>query len=286
MRWTPGGVSGDIEDRRDEGGGGGGRGFGGFRMGLGGLLVLGVLSIIFKTDLLSPFLGMGGGAGTVARSAPDPAKTASEQSLVEFVSFVLDDNQRTWTDLMAKQGDTYQKAKLVLFRDVVDSACGMAESATGPFYCPGDQKLYIDLGFYDELRTRFGAPGEFAQAYVISHEIGHHVQNLMGIERQMRRAQRENPSQRNELSVRMELQADCFAGVWGHSTKERNLMEAGDLEAGIGAAAAVGDDRIQKQATGRVSPESFTHGSSAQRVEWFKRGYNSGDIRECNTFSR
>ncbi len=284
MRWTPGGVSGDIEDQRDSGGGGGG-GFGGFRLGIGGLLFLGVLSFIFKTDLISPFLGLTGGS-SVRRSAPNPEKTASEQKLVEFVSFVLDDNQNTWRQILAKEGDAYRNAKLVLFRDAFDSACGMAESATGPFYCPGDQKVYIDLGFYDELRQRFGAPGEFAQAYVLAHEIGHHVQNLLGIESQMRRAQRENPGRRNELSVDMELQADCFAGIWGHSTEQRNILESGDLESGINAAAAVGDDRIQKQATGRVSPESFTHGSSAQRVEWFKRGYNSGQIADCNTFAR
>jgi len=285
VRWTPGGSSDDIEDRRDSGGGG--RGFGGgggMKVGLGGLLVLGVLSFVFKTDLISPFLGGGGGVPVASR--PDPAKTASEQPLKDFVTFVLNDNQDTWTKLLAAEGGQYRRAKLVLFRDVVDSACGTAESATGPFYCPGDERVYIDLGFYDELREKFGAPGDFAQAYVLSHEIGHHVQNLMGIEKRMRELQRQNPRNAKALSVRMELQADCFAGVWGHSTQQRNLLEANDIEEGLGAAASVGDDRIQKAATGRVSPESFTHGSSAQRMEWFKRGYNSGRIQDCNTFAQ
>lgn len=285
MRWTPGGTSGDIEDRRDDGGSGGGGG-GGFRLGIGGFLVLGLLSLVFKTDLISPFLAGGGGRVPVARRAPDAARDRAEQPLVEFVSFVLDDNQKTWDQLLTEQGKTYRKAKLVLFRDSVDSACGMAESATGPFYCPGDSKLYIDLGFYDELRDRFGAPGQFAQAYVISHEIGHHIQNLLGIEAQVRSAQRRNPDARNALSVKMELQADCFAGIWGHSTNERGILEQGDVESGLGAASAVGDDRIQKAATGHVSPESFTHGSSAQRMEWFQRGYNSGKLSACNTFGR
>lgn len=284
MRWTPGGTSGDIEDRRDGGNGSGGGG--GFRLGLGGILLLGLLSLVFKTDLISPFLGLSGSGTGVARRAPDAARTQSEQPLVEFVSFVLDDNQKTWPQIFSTEGKSYHKAKLVLFRDSVESACGTAESATGPFYCPGDEKVYIDLGFYEELRDRFGAPGQFAQAYVISHEIGHHVQNLLGIEPQVRAAQQRNPAARNALSVKMELQADCFAGIWGHSTNERGILEQGDIESGLGAAAAVGDDRIQKAATGHVSPESFTHGSSAQRMEWFQRGYNSGKLSACNTFGR
>lgn len=287
MRWTPGGTSDDIEDRRDDDSGGGGGGFGGFRLGLGGMLVLGVLSLVFRTDLISPFLGLNRGVSPgISRRAPDAARTRNEQPLVEFVSFVLDDNQKTWAQMLSAQGKTYHKAKLVLFRDSVRSACGMAESATGPFYCPGDQKVYIDLGFYDELRSRFGAPGQFAQAYVISHEIGHHIQNLLGIEAQVRSAQRRNSASRNALSVKMELQADCFAGIWGHSTGERGILEQGDVESGLGAAAAVGDDRLQKAATGHVSPESFTHGSSAQRMEWFQRGYNSGKLSACNTFAQ
>lgn len=285
MRWTPGGSSDDVEDRRDSGGSGGGGG-GGIKLGLGGILILGVLSLVFKTDLLSPILGGGGSSLPVAGSVPNRAKTAGEEKLKDFVTFVLNDNQETWTKLLATEGTPYRRAKLVLFRNAVESACGSAESATGPFYCPGDQKVYIDLGFYDELRERFGAPGDFAQAYVLSHEIGHHIQNLLGIESKVRAAQRRNPRLEKSLSVRMELQADCFAGIWGHSTQQRNLLEANDVQEGLAAAAAVGDDRIQKAATGHVSPESFTHGSSAQRMEWFQRGYNSGRIPDCNTFTQ
>lgn len=281
MRWTGGGSRDDIEDRRDEGGGGrGGFGFGGGRgIGLGGLLVLGVLSIVFKTDLISPFLGGGGGSTQIA-SRPDPARTKAEEPQVEFVTFVFNDVQKTFGESVRG----YRHTRLVLFRDATRSGCGAAESATGPFYCPADEKVYIDLGFYDELKQRFGAPGEFAQAYVLAHEVGHHLQNLLGIERKMRQAQREHPSQANALSVRMELQADCFAGVWGHSTARRNILESGDVESGLAAAAAVGDDRIQRMGGGRVSPERFTHGSSAQRVQWFKRGLESGSFESCDTF--
>jgi predicted metalloprotease len=181
-------------------------------------------------------------------------------------------------------GRQYRHARLVLFRDGIRSACGLAESATGPFYCPEDEKVYIDLSFYDELRNRFGAPGEFAQAYVIAHEIGHHVQKLLGIEQRVHGLQQSNPSQANPLSVRLELQADCLAGVWGHSTEQRNIIDQSDVRAGLRAAAAVGDDRLQRMATGRVSPESFTHGSSQQRMQWFQRGLDSGSVGACNTF--
>ena len=208
---------------------------------------------------------------------------ASRRKLVEFVSFVLDDAQDTWTRLL---GPKYERATLVTFRDATQSACGLGEAASGPFYCPGDRRVYIDLGFYQELRDRFGAPGEFAQAYVLAHEIGHHVQTLTGIEPQVRRLQQANPGRGNELSVRLELQADCYAGVWGHSTNERQLLESGEIEAGLNAAAAIGDDRIQRMGRGRVSPEKFTHGSSAQRVEWFKRGLQSGQPAACDTFGR
>jgi predicted metalloprotease len=167
---------------------------------------------------------------------------------------------------------------------VIDSACGTAESATGPFYCPNDEKVYIDLGFYDELKQRFGAPGDFAQAYVLAHEIGHHVQKVLGIEQQVRAARVRNPGAANQISVRLELQADCFAGIWGHSTQQRNILESGDVEEGLRAAAAVGDDRLQRMATGRVNPESFTHGSSEQRTHWFQQGYQSGEVSSCNTF--
>jgi predicted metalloprotease len=205
---------------------------------------------------------------------------------VHFVSFVLDDTQRTWTQILQQQGRSYRHAKLVLFRDAVDSACGMAQSATGPFYCPDDEKVYIDLSFYDELKRRFGAPGDFAQAYVLAHEIGHHVQKLLGIETQVQRAMGTHPGERNELSVRLELQADCLAGVWGHSTAQRNILEAGDVDEALRAASAVGDDRLQRMATGQVNPDSFTHGSSEQRAHWFQQGFQSGNIAACDTFSR
>lgn len=289
MRWTPGGTSGDIEDRRDQsGGGGGGFGFGGMRLGLGGLLLLFVLSLIFKQNF---FALLGGGAspgtGSAAVSQPDPARDETEKPLVQFVSFVLDDTQKTWDALLPQQANTpYRHAKLVLFRDYTTSACGGAETATGPFYCPGDEKVYIDLGFYDELKRRFGAPGEFAQAYVLAHEIGHHVQKLIGIESKVRQFQSQNPGSANAASVQMELQADCFAGVWAHSTQQRGLLEQGDVQSALGAAAAVGDDHIQQMARGRVQPETFTHGTSQQRMDWFNRGLNSGSISSCNTFAQ
>ena len=283
MRWTPGGSSDDVEDRRDDSGGGGFQ-FGGIHLGLGGVIVLFVLSLIFKRDFLS--LLSSGPAGTTgtAVSQPDTARDQREQPLVQFVTFVLNDAQNTWTQMLPSQGVQYHHAKLVLFRDSIDSACGLAQSVTGPFYCPEDEKVYIDLGFYDELKQRFGAPGEFAEAYVLAHEIGHHVQKLLGIEGKVEAARQRNPQQANQLSVRLELQADCFAGVWGHSTQERNILEPGDVDAGLKAAAAVGDDRLQRMSRGTVNPESFTHGTSAQRMEWFQRGFQGGTIASCNTF--
>jgi len=289
MRWTPGGTSNDIEDRRDEsGGGGGGFGFGGMRLGLGGLVLLFILSLIFKQNFFA-LLG-GGGApsiGSTVSGPPNTAKDEAEKPLVQFVSFVLDDTQKTWEQLLPEQaGVPYRHAKLVLFRDYTQSGCGGAESATGPFYCPGDEKVYIDLGFYDELKQRFGAPGEFAQAYVLAHEIGHHVQKLTGVERQVRQLQQSSPQSGNRLSVMMELQADCLAGVWAHSTQQRGLLERADVESALGAAAAVGDDHIQKMTRGRVQPETFTHGSSEQRMHWFTQGLNSGSIAGCNAFAQ
>jgi uncharacterized protein len=281
MRWTPGGRSEDLEDRRDEGGGGGG--IGGTHLGIGGFVILLILSVVFKKDFFSLIGGQGASPGQTV-SQPDPQRDAREEPLVQFVSFVLDDTQKTWAAILQAQGISYQHAKLVLFRDAISSSCGAAQSATGPFYCPADQKVYIDLGFYDELQRRFGAPGQFAQAYVLAHELGHHVQNLLGIERKVRNLQGQNPGAGNELSVRMELQADCFAGVWAKSTQQRNLLESGDVESALGAAAAVGDDRLQRMSSGQVSPDSFTHGSSAQRMEWFQRGMNGGKVESCNTF--
>ena len=279
MRWTPGGSDQDIEDRRGEGGG---RRGGGLRVGLVGVLILLGLSLLTGRNFLSLLdtsqpLGPGSDGGP----APDPERDRREAPQVEFVKFVLNDAQDTWQKTLPG----YRRAKLVLFRDAIDSACGMAESASGPFYCPGDEKVYIDLAFYDELKQRFGAPGDFAQAYVIAHELGHHVQNVTGIEPKVRRQQQARPREANALSVRMELQADCLAGVWGHSTAQRDILEKGDVEEGLGAAAAIGDDRIQSQAGRRVNPESFTHGSSRQRVAWFRKGLETGDPRQCDTFA-
>jgi hypothetical protein len=283
MRWTPGGSSDDVEDRRDESGGGGFRP-GGLHVGLGGIVVLFILSLIFKRDFLSLLSTGSVGTGGTTVSQPDPARDQQEKPLVDFVTFVLNDTQNTWSQVLPAQGVPYRHAKLVLFRDSYDSACGAAQSATGPFYCPEDEKVYIDLGFYDELKQRFGAPGEFAEAYLLAHEIGHHVQKLLGIEGKVRAAQQQNPQSGNQLSVRLELQADCFAGVWGHSTQQRNLLDPGDIDSGLKAAAAVGDDRLQRMSRGTVNPETFTHGSSAQRTEWFQRGFQDGTIAACNTF--
>jgi predicted metalloprotease len=287
MKWTPGGPSQDLEDRRDEGGAGGGGGFqfGGMHMGIGGILILLVLSVIFKQNFFALLGGGNSGTSSPAMSQPNPARDQQEQPLVQFVSFVLDDTQKTWDQILPQQaGMPYRHAKLVLFRNYTQSGCGGAESATGPFYCPGDEKVYIDLGFYDELKQRFGAPGEFAQAYVLAHEIGHHVQKIIGVESKVRQMQQGNRQLQNALSVKMELQADCLAGVWAHSTQQRDLLEQGDVESALGAAAAVGDDRLQKMSAGHVSPDSFTHGSSAQRMQWFQNGFRSGSIASCNTF--
>jgi uncharacterized protein len=287
MRWTPGGESNDIEDRRDQdsgsgGGGFGGFGFGGMHIGIGGAVVLLVLSLIFKTNLFA-LLGGGGvvSPGPAVHTQPNPARDTAEKPLVQFVSFVLDDTQNTWTQVLpAQTGKQYHHAKLVLFRNYTQSGCGSAQSATGPFYCPGDEKVYIDLGFYDELKRRFGAPGEFAQAYVLAHEIGHHVQNILGIERRVQG----NSHGADSASVHLELQADCFAGIWAHSTQQRGLLEQGDVESALGAAAAVGDDRLQKMSSGHVAPDSFTHGTSQQRMDWFNKGFQNGSIEACNTF--
>jgi predicted metalloprotease len=255
------------------------------RIGLGGLVVLLVLSLVFKQDFFSMLAG-GGGGGAPPAAAPTGAisSTPEEERLVDFVSFVLDDAQQTWTKLLGERGTPYRHAKLVLFRDAIQSACGLGEAASGPFYCPGDEKVYIDLGFYDELRRRFGAPGDFAQAYVLAHEIGHHVQKLLGTEAQVREAQRRRPGGANQLSVALELQADCYAGIWARSTAQRNILEQGDVEEGLAAAAAVGDDRIQKMSGTAVNPETWTHGSSEQRVRWFNEGFSGGRIEACNTF--
>ena len=214
------------------------------------------------------------------------ARPAAENQLAEFVSKVLANTEDTWQELFRRGGKSYRVPKLVLFTGAVESACGFAQSAVGPFYCPEDQKVYIDLGFYQELRDRFRAPGDFAQAYVIAHEVGHHVQNLLGISEKVQTARaRAGQAQANRLSVRLELQADCFAGVWAHHAEKRgHILEAGDLEEGLRAASAIGDDRLQRQTTGTVVPDSFTHGSSEQRVRWLRVGIETGDVNRCNTF--
>lgn len=255
-------------------GGGGGAG-----LGIGGIAILLVLSLVFKRDLVSEFIG--GAAVAPATTADGAIVDPAEENMVLFVSSVLDSAQTNWQRLLPG----YTEAKLVLFRDAVQSACGFAQAATGPFYCPGDHRVYIDLGFFNQLDRQFGAPGDFAQAYVLAHEIGHHVQNITGTERQVRAAQQQDSRRANQLSVAMELQADCYAGVWAYGAARAGQLETGDLDEGLNAAAAVGDDRLQKMGSGRVNPESFTHGSSAQRREWFKRGFDSGDPNRCDTFA-
>ncbi len=286
MRWTPGGVSDDVEDRRGEGGGGFNLGgFGGLHLGVGGTILLIILSLIFKTNFFATLSNSPAQVHQVRST--DPVQKAAEDREVQFVSFVLDDVQHTWEMLLPQQTNVpYRHAKLVLFGDYTDSGCGTAQSATGPFYCPNDEKVYIDLEFFRELRDRFGAPGEFAQAYVLAHEIGHHVQKLLGTERKITALEQRDPGQANAMSVRVELQADCFAGVWGNSTEQRDIVDDADVRQGLAAAAAVGDDRLQRMATGHVSPESFTHGSSADRMRWFQRGLASGKISSCNTFEQ
>ena len=287
MRWSDSGESQDIEDRRDESGGGGGFQFGGLHIGIGGAIILLILSFVFKTNLFTLLSGGGAVSSPAETRQPDPARNASERPLVAFVSFVLDDTQKTWTELLPEQtGKPYRHAKLVLFRDSTQSGCGGARSATGPFYCPEDERVYIDLGFFDELNRRFGAPGQFAQAYVVAHELGHHVQKLLGIEGKVHQMQENNSREANPLSVKLELQADCFGGIWAHSTQQRGLLEKGDVESALGAASAVGDDRLQKRSTGHVSPESFTHGTSQQRMHWFTTGLNNGTVAACNTFGQ
>ena len=277
MRWTRGGTSENVEDRR---GVRVGRGVG---VGLGGIVVLGLLSLLTGQNFLALLGPLNEMTQTTTSEEGPIQSTPEEEERVQFVSFVLDDAQSTWAKLLPGR---YRPAKLVLFREAVQSGCGMAQSAMGPFYCPLDEKAYIDLGFYEDLRNRFGAKGgDFAQAYVLAHEIGHHVQHVLGVDEQVHRAQQQRPDLQNALSVRMELQADCFAGVWGHSTQQRSILEAGDLEDALNAASAIGDDRIQQRMGGGVQPESFTHGSAQQRVEWFRRGFESGDPAQCDTFA-
>lgn len=286
MRMDDQRESDNLEDRRGSGGGGGSR-LGGGRMGLGTIAIALVASYFLGINPLT-VLNMlsGGGMPAIEQSAPAAHRPPADDQMARFVSKVLASTEDTWNEVFRANGRQYQEPKLVLFTGTTPTACGTGQSAMGPFYCPGDQKVYIDLAFYRDLKDRFKAPGEFAQAYVIAHEVGHHVQNLLGIADKVHQArQRAGKAEANALSVRMELQADCLAGVWGKRTDTmKGVLEPGDLEAALTAASAIGDDRLQQQAQGRIVPESFTHGSSDQRVRWFKKGFETGDMNQCNTF--
>lgn len=299
MKWRGNRRSSNIDDRRSQRVSGIRGGSGGiirllpavFRLlGFKGtaLLLIGIVVLAAMTGnlpVLLSLLGMPSSAPTVSSSEP-LQETAEEKERVEFVSVVLADTEDTWSAIFKENDQRYTPPKLVLFRGMVNSACGSAQSAMGPFYCPTDQQVYIDLSFYDQLKNQFKAPGDFAQAYVIAHEVGHHIQTLLGISQQVNAARSKmSQVEWNKLSVKQELQADCFAGVWAyHANETRQLLEAGDLEEGLTAASAIGDDTLQKQATGVVRPDSFTHGSSAQRVKWFKTGYDTGNVDSCDTF--
>ena len=289
MRMDDQRESDNLEDRRGSGmGGGGGLRLGGGRLGLGTIAIALVASYFLGINPLTvlSMLSGGGGMPAIEQSAPPAQKPPATDETAIFVSKVLASTEDTWNDVFRASGKQYVEPKLVLFSGMTPTACGTGQSAMGPFYCPGDQKVYIDLTFFRELKSRFHAPGEFAQAYVVAHEVGHHVQNQLGIADKVNQArQRAGKAEANALSVRMELQADCLAGVWGKRTDTmKNVLEPGDLEAALQAASAIGDDRLQQQAQGRIVPESFTHGSSDQRVRWFKRGFETGDINQCNTF--
>jgi uncharacterized protein len=287
MDWTPGGMSSDVEDRRSSSGGGGG--FGGGGIGIVGIIILLVISLITGRNYIGAFLSGGGSAHIAPPSAtgnaPRSATNPTEDREAQLVSFVLDDAQRTWTQIFAAQGMQYRHAKLVLFRNATYSGCGTAQAATGPFYCPADEKIYIDLGFWDDLKRMGGDTGDFAQAYVLAHELGHHIQKLAGIEGKMRRLSQQDSRAGNQLSVDLELQADCFAGIWAHSTAQRNIIHQNDVAGALRTAAAVGDDHLQRMSGRAVSPENWTHGSSAERSDWFKRGLANGTVGSCKTFN-
>jgi predicted metalloprotease len=289
MRWQDFRRSDNVEESSD----GGSSGIGGIHLGIGGVIIVIVVSLLLGKNPLDVLaLLTDGGAPTQSqtqREAPVPSGPAGANSprdeQTEFVAHVLGDTEDVWTSVFQQRGGHYQPPKLELFRGQTRSACGLASAATGPFYCPRDRDVYLDLSFFQELSKRFGAPGDFARAYVIAHEVGHHVQNQLGLMAQMQqKSAGASDIARNALSVRMELQADCFAGIWGHSAQQRGLIDAKDVESGIAAASAVGDDRLQQRSRGYVVPESFTHGTSAQRVRWFKSGLESGDLRRCDTF--
>jgi uncharacterized protein len=297
MRWKDGRQSNNIEDMRSAAG----PAIGGisilfriipflFRSKIGRIiLVVGVIGYfvarMLGIDLLQLVSPTPGSGSQTQHAANQPS--AQDQELVSFVSVVLASTEDTWKVIFNDMGGNYEEPVLVLFRNSVNSACGFAQAAMGPFYCPGDHKLYIDLSFYEDMKNKLGAPGDFAQAYVIAHEVGHHVQTLLGISEKINNAQRNlSEVEANRVSVKFELQADCFAGIWGRHTEQRSLIESGDLEEALNAAAAIGDDKLQQQSRGVVRPENFTHGTSKQRVEWFQRGFEKGRIEDCNTFEK
>jgi uncharacterized protein len=285
MKWRRGSGAGQVEDRRGMGGAGGMP----LPIGLGGGGLVGLVVLLLYLFLS----GGGGGLGVdpgvdalpTAPSAQGQTTSVPADEPAQFVAAVVADVQQTWKQIFERAGRTYESTRLVLFDGPTQTGCGVGSPATGPFYCPVDHRVYLDIGFFRELAQRFGAPGDFAQAYVIAHEFGHHVQNLMGVAREVQSEQQANPDQANELQIRMELQADCLAGVWGHTAYAQGELEQGDLEEGLAAAASVGDDRIQQQTTGRIDRESWTHGSSEQRATWFRKGFDSGDPAACDTFS-
>ena len=288
MRWQDNRESDNVEDRRDDSGGGGGMRFGGIHLGLGGIIIVLLGSWLFGVNPMTVLGLLSGGGSATAPTPREPAhQPPANDTLASFVSTILASTEDVWGAIFAKSGSRYERPRLVLFRGAIPTACGTGESAMGPFYCAQDRRVYIDLGFYQTLRNRLGSPGDFAQAYVIAHEVGHHVQNLLGTTAKVDALrQRENRAQINATSVRVELQADCFAGVWAfHSQAEKHWLEQGDIESALNAASHIGDDALQRQTQGRVVPETFSHGSSAQRVGWFKRGLANGRVADCDTFA-
>ncbi len=291
MKWDGNRESDNVEDRRDEGGGGGAGFpvFGGRSIGIGTIVIALIGGWVFGINPIT-LLGMlsGGGAPAQVQTQQAPAhRPPADDTMARFVSTVLADTEDVWGDVFRQNGTTYQNPRLVLFRDRTPTACGTGQAAMGPFYCPADRKVYIDLGFYETLKNRLGAPGDFAQAYVIAHEVGHHVQNLLGISGRVDQMRgRVSQVEYNHLSVRLELQADCFAGVWAHHAQNaRQILEQGDVEEAMNAAAKIGDDALQRASGGAVVPDSFTHGTSAQRQRWFRTGLDAGSIKACDTFS-
>lgn len=287
MKWEGNRESDNVEDRRGEGGAGGGFGLGGRSIGIGTVVValIGSYFLGISPGAMLDLLSGGGAMPEQVRQAPSPTPRAEDRD-TKFVRTVLGDTEDVWSVLLRESGGSYAAPKLVLFSGSTDTACGTGQAASGPFYCPSDRQVYIDLSFFRLMKERFNVAGEFAQAYVIAHEVGHHVQNLLGVSEKVQRArQRASTSQANALSVRLELQADCYAGVWAfHANQSRAILEQGDIETALNAATAIGDDALQRQAQGHVVPDSFTHGSSAQRVRWFTKGIQSGQLDACNTF--